>query len=135
MELKKTEINDNNKNIEEEVTTNEIFSFNMYLITFLVIIYYSYCIFFPFGSYTLTVYMNNIVLIIIVTFFTIFLIYFLLSEYWSYEKTNQREDILFKPLKKSDMYVELNPNIESGILPDVGDLDFSIDFIENNFLS
>lgn len=132
--IKKTEINDN-KNTEEEVTTNEIFSFNMYFITFGVIIYYAYCIFMPFGSYTLTVYMNNIVLIVIVTFFTIFLIYFLLSEYWSYEKTNQREDILFKPLKKSDMYVELNSNIQSGILPDVGDLDFSIDFIENNFLS
>lgn len=132
--IKKTEINDN-KNTEEEVTTNEIFSFNMYFITFGVIIYYAYCIFMPFGSYTLTVYMNNIVLIVIVTFFTIFLIYFLLSEYWSYEKTNQREDILFKPLKKSDMYVELNSNVQSGILPDVGDLDFSIDFIENNFLS
>lgn len=132
--IKKSEINDN-KNTEEEVTTNEIFSFNMYFITFGVIIYYTYCIFMPFGSYTLTVYMNNIVLIVIVTFFTIFIIYFLLSEYWSYEKTNQREDILFKPLKKSDMCVELNSNIQSGILPDVGDLDFSIDFIENNFLS
>lgn len=119
----------------EDVSTNEIFSFNIYFIMYGVILYYIFCVVFPFSPYSLTIYINNLVLIIIVTFFTIFSIYFLLSEYWSYEETDQKEDVLFKPLKYNDMIVELNEKIDSGILPDVGDLDFTKEFIEKEFLT
>lgn len=115
-----------------EIKSQEIYAFNVYLISIFSIIMYLFCSIVPCN---ITYWINAITVLIYVTILTLILGYYLLSLLWSLENCDQTEDSLFKPLTKEDMMVEVDYKIDSGILPDVGDLNFTKKFIEDNFCS
>lgn len=61
--------------------------------------------------------------------------YFLLSYYMNTYSSNQKEDSYFKPLDEKELLKEVKYEVYENVLTEVGDMNFSNEFIEENFTS
>lgn len=115
-----------------EIRNNGLFAINLYFILVLILAYVIFSIAFP-NKYFYGIVIAN--LFIWITFVTVLSIHYVFVQYWKLNDTEHRCDSLFKPLSNKDLLVEYHTPIDSGILPDVGDMNFSREFIEENFCS
>ena len=112
------------------ISSYEILAFNF---SFVVKGFFLFSIFSSLYPNSYTYFLNSIPVFIYTTIIYFSILYFLISKYISYDQTKQTEDIYFKALSKEDNEIELLKDKSSGILPDTGDLNFSEEFIEDNF--
>lgn len=117
--------------MESNHLPEEIFSFNIYIIILAFTILYIIGLFTNILSYAFV----SLSICFFVTVFYYLIMYnlFIKYKYLSYYKIKQKEDSYFKPLSEEEMLKEIKYNIEDNMLTEFGDLNYSYEYIENNF--
>ena len=108
----------------------EIYAFSLYLFFYVLFTLWIVCLFTSYSYLAV-----SLTLFISLTAVYIAIMYYLLSIYNNFNAKKQREDKFFKPLSLINMQKEVKYKIRDDVLPEIGDLDFSMEFIEQNFLS